>query len=71
MDDFEFDYQELSNQKKQLEKLTSDRYWSEYKGDWKRYLTDAFKWDDTPISYDKLFRAEVKIKPHPFHKWIE
>ena len=33
MEEFEIDYQEIHNQRKQLEKLTSDRYWSEYKGD--------------------------------------
>ena len=67
----EFDYQIISDQRKQLESLTSDRYWNEYKGDWKRYLEDAFKWDDTPIGFDKPFRMEIKLKPHPFAKWIE
>ena len=68
-EDFEFDYKTLHNERKQLDSLTSDRYWSEYKGDWKRYLNDAFKWDDTPQPYVK---PEVAIKKeiHPFDEWI-
>ena len=72
MEEFEIDYQEIHNQRKQLERLTSDRYWNEYKGDWKRYLEDAFKYDDEPQSKSKPFRVTIEIKetPHPFVNWI-
>jgi hypothetical protein len=73
MEEFEdIDYKSVTENRKQLEKLTSDRYWNEYKGDWKRYLEDAFKYDDEPQSKSKPFRVmvEIKEKPHPFVNWI-
>jgi hypothetical protein len=74
MEEFEeIDYKSITNDRKRLEKLTSDRYWNEFKGDWKSYMEDAFKWDDEPKSVDKPFRVkiEIKEKPHPFHNWIQ
>ena len=73
MEEFEeIDYKSITENRKQLEKLTSDRYWNEYKGDWKSYLEDAFKYDDEPQSQPKPFRVmvEIKEKPHPFVNWI-
>jgi len=73
MEEFEdIDYKSVTENRKQLEKLTSDRYWNEYKGDWKRYLEDAFKYDDEPQPQPKPFRVmvEIKEKPHPFVNWI-
>ena len=71
MEEFEeIDYKSVTENRKQLEKLTSDRYWNEYKGDWKRYLEDAFKYDDEPKSQPKSFTIKVKEKPHPFGNWI-
>ena len=60
MEEFEeIDYRSIVNDRKQLERLTSDRYWNEFKGDWKSYLEDAFKWDTEIVSFDKPFRAVV------------
>lgn len=73
MEEFEeIDYQSIANNRKQLEKLTSEKYWNEYKGDWKRYLEDVFKYDDEPKSADKPFRVKIEFveKPHPFENWI-
>jgi hypothetical protein len=71
MEEFEeIDYQSITQNRKQLEKLTSDRYWNEYNGDWKAYLEDAFKYDDEPVGFKKPFRMEIKLKPHPFSEWI-
>ena len=73
MEEFEdIDYKSITENRKQLEKLTSDRYWNEYKGDRKRYLEDAFKYDDEPQPQPKPFRVmvEIKEKPHPFVNWI-
>ena len=71
MEEFEeIDYKSISRDRKQLERLTSDRYWSEYKGDWKAYLTDAFRWDDEPPSQPNPFSVKIKEKPHPFGEWI-
>jgi len=71
MEEFEeIDYQSITQNRKQLEKLTSDRYWNEFNGDWKSYLQDVFKYDDAPSSVDKPFRIKIKEKEHPFVKWI-
>jgi hypothetical protein len=71
MEEFEeIDYKSITQNRKQLERLTSDRYWNEFKGDWKSYLEDAFKYDDEPKSQPKPFTIKVKEKTHPFGKWI-
>lgn len=71
MEEFEdvIDYRSLINERKQLERLTSDRYWNEYKGDWKAYLTDVFKYDDTPQPFQKTTML-LSEPSHPFDKWI-
>lgn len=71
-EDFEFDFKSIVNEKKQLEKLTSDRYWNEFNGDWKAYLTDVFKYDTENKSVEKSFRTKLEIiePPHPFVNWI-
>ena len=68
-EDFEFDYKSLYNERKQLDRLTSDKYWSEYKGDWKAYLTDVFKYEDTPQPFQQTI-IKSKIVKHPFDEWI-
>ena len=73
MEEFEeIDYQSINRDRKQLERLTSDRYWNEFKGDWKSYLEDAFKYDTEVKSVDKPFRTKVVIEEpkHPFGNWI-
>jgi hypothetical protein len=71
MEEFEeIDYQSINKNRKQLERLTSDRYWNEFNGDWKSYLEDAFKYDDIPPSQPKPFTIKIKEKPHPFGNWI-
>jgi len=63
MEEFEeIDYQSISKSRRLLEKISVDRYWNEFKGDWKAYLTDVFKYDDEPKSVDKPFRLKVEIK---------
>ena len=71
MEEFEeIDYRSIGRERKQLEQLTSDRYWNEFNGDWKRYLEDVFKYDDEPKSASKPFRIIIPEKPHPFVNWI-
>lgn len=44
MEDFEeIDLSEYKNQRNQLYKLSVDRYWNEFKGDWKSYMNEVFK----------------------------
>ena len=63
MEEFEeIDYQSISKSRRLLEKISVDRYWNDFKGDWKAYLTDVFKYDDEPKSVDKPFRLKVEIK---------
>jgi len=63
MEEFEeIDYQSISKSRRLLEKISVDRYWNEFKGDWKAYLTDVFKYDTEPKSVDKPFRLKVEIK---------
>jgi hypothetical protein len=70
MDEFEeIDYEVIRKDKKLLERLTSDRYWNEYNGNWKNYLNDVFKYDDLPNSKPKPFTIKIK-KIHPFSEWI-
>jgi hypothetical protein len=68
-EEFEIDYKSVNKGRKQLERLTSDRYWNEYKGDWKRYLSDALGYDDIPQTYKKPEKVEKK-EIHPFDEWI-
>lgn len=71
MEEFEeIDYKSITQNRKQLERLTSDRYWNEFKGDWKSYLTEVFKYDTEDKSVEKPFRLSIPEKPHPFGKWI-
>jgi len=58
----EIDYKSISKSRRLLEKFSVDRYWNDFKGDWKAYLTDVFKYDDEPKSVDKPFRLKVEIK---------
>lgn len=70
MEEFEdIDYKSISRDRKQLDRLTSDRYWSEYRGDWKAYLTDVFKHEDTPQPFQQTI-IKSKIVKHPFDEWI-
>jgi len=63
MEEFEeIDYQSISKSRRLLEKISVDRYWNDFKGDWKAYLTDVFKYDDEPKSVDKPFRLKVEVK---------
>lgn len=63
MEEFEeIDYQSISKSRRLLEKISVDRYWNEFKGDWKAYLTDVFKYDTEDKSVDKPFRLKVEIK---------
>jgi len=63
MEEFEeIDYQSISKSRRLLEKFSVDRYWNDFNGDWKAYLTDVFKYDDEPKSVDKPFRLKVEIK---------
>jgi len=73
MEEFEeIDYKSITQNRKQLERLTSDRYWNEFKGDWKAYLEDAFKYDEHQTPQLKPFTNKIEIKenPHPFGNWI-
>ena len=71
MEEFEeIDYQSISKSRRLLEKISVDRYWNDFKGDWKAYLTDVFKYDDEPKSVSKPFRIIIPEKPHPFGNWI-
>ena len=58
----EIDYKSISKSRRLLEKFSVDRYWNDFNGDWKAYLTDVFKYDDEPKSVDKPFRLKVEIK---------
>lgn len=71
-DELELDLHIYKNQKKQLERLTSQRYWNEYNGNWKGYLTDVFKYDDIPTPFVKENKPIKIIKKeiHPFNEWI-
>jgi hypothetical protein len=63
MEEFEeIDYQSISKSRRLLEKISVDRYWNDFKGDWKAYLTDVFKYDTEDKSVDKPFRLKVEIK---------
>jgi len=63
MEEFEeIDYQSISKSRRLLEKISVDRYWNDFKGDWKAYLTDVFKYDEEPKSADKPFRLKVEVK---------
>jgi hypothetical protein len=69
MEEFEeIDYQSISKSRRLLEKISVDRYWNEFKGDWKAYLTDVFKYDTEDKSVDKPFRLKVEVeeKVNPF-----
>ena len=63
--DFDFeeiDYKSVNESRRMLERFSTDRYWNEFNGDWKAYLTEVFKYDDEPKSVDKPFRLKVEIK---------
>lgn len=63
MEEFEeIDYQSISKSRAQLNKFSVDRYWNEFKGDWKGYMSEVFKYDDEPKSVSKPFRLKVEIK---------
>jgi hypothetical protein len=66
----EIDYKSISQSRRLLEKISVDRYWNEFKGDWKGYLEEVFKYDDEPKSVSKPFRITIPEKPHPFENWI-
>ena len=69
MEEFEdIDYQSISKSRRDLNKVSVDRYWNEFKGDWKAYLTDVFKYDTEDKSVDKPFRLKVEVeeKINPF-----
>ena len=66
-DDFEeIDFKSIREQRKQLERLTSDRYWNEFKGDWKGYLNDTFKYEEEPQPYVPQPKVEIKEEVNPF-----
>ena len=67
-EEFEIDYKSINRERKQLERLTSEKYWNEYKGDWKAYLTDVFKYEDTPQPFQPIKLKTKKV--HPFEEWI-
>ena len=52
----------ISKSRKQLMKISSDRYWNEFKGNWESYLKDAFKYDTEDKSVPKPFRIKTKKK---------
>lgn len=63
MEEFEeIDYQSISKSRRLLEKISVDRYWNEFKGDWKGYMSEVFKYDTEDKSVDKPFRLKVEIK---------
>jgi hypothetical protein len=63
MEEFEeIDYQSISKSRAQLNKFSVDRYWNEFKGDWKGYMSEVFKYDTEDKSVDKPFRLKVEIK---------
>lgn len=63
MEEFEeIDYQSISKSRTQLNKFSVDRYWNEFKGDWKGYMSEVFKYDTEDKSVDKPFRLKVEIK---------
>ena len=66
----EIDFKSISQSRRLLEKFSVDRYWNEFKGDWKAYLTEVFKYDTEDNSVEKPFRLSIPEKPHPFGKWI-
>lgn len=65
----EIDFSDIPNQRKLLESISVDRYWNEFKGDWKAYLTDVFKYEDTPQPFKKTIIVEIK-ESHPFEDWF-
>ena len=70
MEDFEgIDLTEYKNQRNQLTKLSVDKYWNQFKGDWKSYMSEVFKWDDIPKEYVKPVYVPKK-EIHPFETWI-
>jgi hypothetical protein len=66
----EIDFKSISQSRRLLEKFSVDRYWNEFNGDWKAYLTEVFKYDTEDKSVEKPFRLSIPEKPHPFGKWI-
>ena len=70
--DFDFeeiDYKSVNESKRMLERFSTDRYWNEFKGDWKAYLTEVFKYDTEDKSVDKPFRLKVEIKENVNPFW--
>ena len=71
MEEFdEVDFKSINKERKKLEKMSSDKYWNEYNGDWKNYLSDVFKYDDEVKPYVKEERVVEVTETHPFGKWI-
>jgi hypothetical protein len=71
MEEFdEVDFKSINKERKKLEKMSSDKYWNEYKGDWKNYLSNVFKYDDEVKPYVKEERVVEVTETHPFGKWI-
>lgn len=64
------DYKSISKSKRTLEKYSTERYWGEFKGDWKAYMNEVFKYDTEDKSVSKSFRKVIPEKPHPFKSWI-
>jgi hypothetical protein len=58
----EIDYKSISQSRRLLEKFSVDRYWNDFKGDWKGYMSEVFKYDTEDKSVDKPFRLKVEIK---------
>ena len=64
------DYKSISKSKRALEKYSTELYWDKFKGDWKAYMNEVFKYDTEDYSQPKPFRITIPEKPHPFGKWI-
>ena len=66
----EIDFQSINKARKKIEKYSSDKYWNEFGGDWKNYLSNAFKYEDEVQPYIKEERLVEVTETHPFGKWI-
>lgn len=60
----------IREQRNQLHRMTSERYWSKYRGNWSGYLEKLFQYEDeikTPPPLPIKKKTKTKPKPHnPF-----
>ena len=51
----------LSKSKKRLRELSSDKYWNEYNGDWKGYMSEVFKYELNGETLKETVDTKLKL----------